>query len=215
MNKRIYKNVRLGKGSKVEEFVVIGQPPRGKKDGELPTVIGRNAVIRSGTVIYAGNKVGDNFQTGHNVMIRESNKIDDDVSVGSLSCVEHHVKIGKNVRIHSLAFISEYSILEDNCWIGPSVVLTNAIHPLCPKVKECLRGPTIKVNAKIGANSTILPAVTIGKNSFIGAGSVVTKDVLPSSVVAGNPARVINEVKDLKCKSGFSKRPYAADRDQE
>lgn len=208
MNRHIYKNVKMGKGSAVEEFVVIGKPPRGKKDGELATVIGDGAVIRSGTVIYAGNKIGKNFQTGHNVTVRELNQIGDDVSVGSLSCIEHHINIGNGVRIHSQAFIPEYSILKNRCWIGPGVVLTNAPHPLCPKVKKCIKGPSIEEDAKIGANSTILPAVKVGKGSLVGAGSVVVKDIPPLSVAAGNPARHIKKIRNLKCKYGLVKKPY-------
>ncbi|MFA6609982.1 MAG: DapH/DapD/GlmU-related protein [Candidatus Omnitrophota bacterium] len=208
MTKRIYKNVKIGKNSLIEDFVVIGHPPRGKKDGELSTIIGEGAVIRSGTVIYAGNRIGENFQTGHNVTIRESNTIGNDVSIGSLACVEHKVDIADGVRIHSQAFIPEFSKLEKECWIGPNVVLTNAPHPLCPKVKECLKGPTIEEGAKIGANSTLLPGVRIGRMSLVGAGSVVVDDVPSFSVAAGNPARKIKRVDQLKCKYKIIKRPY-------
>ena len=213
MNKKIYKNVVLGKGASIDDFVIIGRPPRGKKDGELSTIIGEGAVIRSGTVIYAGNKIGDNFQTGHNVTIRESNAIGGNVSIGSLSCIEHHVKIGDDVRIHSQVFIPEYSILKDRSWIGPNAVFTNAPHPLCPKIKECLKGPLIEEDAKIGANATILPAVKVGKRSLVGAGSVVVKDVPPDSVVAGNPAKVIKRIGELKCRRRLSNRPYDSKRD--
>lgn len=205
---RIYNNVKMAKDAVIEDFAVIGHPPRGKKDGEVPTVIGKGAVIRSGTVIYAGNVIGKNFQTGHNVTIRESNIIGDDVSVGSLSCIEHKINIGNRVRIHSQVFIPEYSELKDGCWIGPNTVLTNANHPLCSRVKDCLKGPLIGEGAKIGANSTILPGIKIGKGSLVGAGSVVVKDVPDMSVIAGNPARVIKKTKDLKCKSGIKDRPY-------
>lgn len=206
---RIFKNVSLGRDVTIEDFAVIGCPPRGKKDGELETVIGDGAVIRSGTVIYAGNHIGRNFQTGHHVTVRECNKIGDDVSIGSLSCVEHKIKIGNGVRVHSQAFIPEFSTLEDNCWLGPNVVLTNAPHPQCPKVKDCLKGPTIKKGAKIGANSTVLPGVTIGTDSLIGAGSVVVSDVPDRSVAAGNPSKVIKKTSDLKCWYKLIERPYA------
>lgn len=207
---RIYKNVKIPDDAVIEDFVVIGHPPRGKKDGEVPTVIGEGAVIRSGTVIYAGNNIGRNFQTGHNVTIRESNEIGDDVSIGSLTCIEYKVKIGSGVRIHSQAFIPEFSVLKDKCWIGPNVVFTNAPHPQCPKVKECLKGPTIEEGAKIGANSTLLPGVVIGKGSLIGAGSVVVKDIAANSVAAGNPAKIIKKTGDLKCKSKLAIKPYEA-----
>lgn len=212
MKKRIYKNVKIGKGAVIDDFVVIGTPPRGKKDGELMTVIGAGARIRSGTVIYSGNSIGKNFQTGHNVTIRESNIIGDDVSIGSLSCIEHTIKIGNGVRIHSQAFVPEFSVLEDRCWIGPNVVMTNAYHPQCPNVKGCLVGPSILKNAKVGANSTILPGVIIGMNSLIGAGSVVVKDVPASAVAAGNPAKVIKKISELKCKRKLSTGPYETKR---
>jgi acetyltransferase-like isoleucine patch superfamily enzyme len=192
-----HKAVALGVGSTVEDFCVLGAPPRGAYDGELPTTIGEGAVIRSHTVIYAGNVIGRNFQTGNKVNIRESNRIGDNVSIGTLSVIEHHVQIGNGVRIHTQAFIPEFSVLEDGCWIGPNVVLTNAKYPLAPNVKETLAGPVVRRGAKIGANATLLPGVVIGENALVGAGSVVVRDVAPGEVVAGNPARVIRHVSEL------------------
>ena len=192
-----YRGVTLGSGSTVEDYCIIGTPPRGAADGDLPTIIGDGAVIRSHTVIYAGNVIGRNFQTGNKVNIRESNHIGDNVSVGTLSVIEHHVEIGNNVRIHTQAFIPEFSVLEDGCWVGPHVVLTNARYPLSPNAKDTLAGPVIRRGAKVGANATILPGVVIGENALVGAGAVVVRDVAPGEVVAGNPARVIRHVSDL------------------
>ena len=192
----VHKNVALGQGTVVEDFCIIGAAPRGSKDGELPTTIGDGATIRSHTVIYAGNVIGTKFQTGNKVNVRESNKIGDNVSVGTLSVIEHHVCIGDNVRIHSQAFIPEYCVLEDGCWIGPNVVLTNARYPRSPDVKNQLAGAVIGTGAKIGANATILPGVLVGENALVGAGAVVVKDVPPGAVVAGNPARVIRQISE-------------------
>lgn len=216
-NFKIYKNVKLGKNSDIGDFVLIGVPPRGKKDGELPTIIGDNAVIRSHTVIYAGNKIGNNFQTGHGTMIREENEIGNNVSIGTQSIIEHHVKIKNNVRIHSGAFIPEFSVLEDGCWIGPKVCFTNAPHPKAPRAKEYLKGPIVKKHAKIGANATVLPGVVIGENSLVGAGSVVTKDVPANKVVAGNPAVVIKDIVDLKYPEELKteEKPYKRVREDE
>ena len=196
-NSRIYENVQIGENSLIGDFVVIGVPPKGKKDGELKTIIGRNAVIRSHSVIYAGNKIGDDFQTGHGVLVREENTIGDRVSIGTGSVIEHHIKIGDGVRIHSNAFIPEFSELQSDCWVGPNVVLTNAMYPLSKNVKQELRGPVVMSLAKIGANSTLLPGVVIGVDALVGAGSVVTKEVPSGKVVAGNPAKIIKDIKDL------------------
>lgn len=209
---RIYPGVLLGEGVEIGDFAVVGVPPRGRTEGELATIIGDGAVLRSGTVVYAGNQIGKRFQTGHHAMIREENEIGDGVSVGTNSVVEHHVRIGNGVRIHSQAFVPEYSVLEDLAWIGPNVVLTNAPHPQCPKAKECLKGPTIRRGAKIGANSTILPFLIVGEEALVGAGSVVTHDVPPRAVVAGNPARVLRGVDDLTCPVGLIEHPYGGGR---
>lgn len=194
---KVYSNVDLGVETAVEDFCIVGAPPRGAKDGELPTTIGAGSVIRSHTVIYAGNVIGKHFQTGNKVNIRESNRIGDNVSIGTLSVIEHHVEIADNVRIHTQVFIPEYSVLEEGCWIGPNVVFTNAKYPVSPGVKDSLVGPTIRRGAKIGANVTILPAVVIGEHALVGAGSVVTKNVPPGAVVAGNPARVVRHISEL------------------
>jgi len=194
----IYPGVKLGRDCIVEDFVVIGAPFRGMKEGEEETIIGDGAIIRSHTVIYAGNRIGKGFQTGNKANIREKNVIGDNVSIGTLSVIEHHVKIGNGVRIHSQAFIPEYCIIEDGSWIGPNVVLTNAKYPRSKNVKESLRGVHIKRNAKIGANATLLPGIIIGENVLVGAGSVVTRDVCKNAVVAGNPAKIIKSIKDIK-----------------
>lgn len=196
-NYKIFSGVVIGDGSFVEDYCIIGTPPRGKKSGELGTIIGRRAVLRSHTVIYAGNRIGENFQTGNKVNIRESNEIGNNVSIGTLSVIEHHVRIGNGVRMHSQVFVPEFTVIEDDAWLGPNVVITNAKYPLSPGVKDTLAGPLVKKGAKIGANSTILPGIVIGENALVGAGSVVVKDVPPGAVVIGNPARVIKYIDEL------------------
>jgi acetyltransferase-like isoleucine patch superfamily enzyme len=204
----LYPNVQIGEGADIGDFVVIGVPPRGRLPGELETVIGAGATIRSHTVIYAGNHIGSNFQSGHGAMLRECNDVGDDVSVGTNSVVEHHVTVESGVRIHSGAFVPEFSRLEAGCWIGPNVVLTNALHPLCPEAKHCLRGPVVERGAKIGANSTVLPDRRVGAGALVGAGSLVAHDVAPGAVVAGNPARPIKRIDDLDCPYGLIDHPY-------
>src|SRR6185295_5777935 len=165
----IHPNVSLGVDHEIGEFVIIGVPPRDAGAG-LETRIGPNALIRSHTVIYAGNSIGVNFQTGHSVLIRESNQIGDDVSIGSHSVIEHHLKIGNRVRIHSNVFIPEYSILEEDVWVGPNVVFTNALYPMSPGAKATLKGAHLMPGSKIGANATLLPGVVIGRDALVGAG---------------------------------------------
>lgn len=188
----ILPNVVLEDNVIIEDFCIIGiETPNSKNK---ITRIGAGSIIRSGTYIYQGNSIGKNFQTGNKVNIREDNFIADDVSIGTSSVIEHNIKISNGVRIHSQVFIPEFSLLEENCWIGPNVVFTNAKFPKHPNTKDNLKGPVIKENAKIGANVTILPNIIVGSGSLIGAGSVITKNVDSNSVVIGNPAKKIRTI---------------------
>ena len=209
----IYEPIQIGKDPIIEDFVILGKLPIGAKSDKMKLVIGDFPVIRSGTIIYAGNVIGNNFQTGDNARIREKNRIGNDVSVGSGSIIECECEIMNNVKIHSGCFIPEYTLIKDNAWIGPSVVMTNVLHPPCPAFKKyapisgkkCCHGPVVDKNAVIGAGAVILPGIVIGESSLVGAGSVVVKDVPPDYLVAGNPARVIKKVKEVECPLGFYK----------
>jgi len=199
----VHENVELGSNCIVEDFAIIGAAVRG--DDPYPrTVIGDDAVIRSHTVIYAGNVIGDRFQTGNKANIREFNTIGNDVSIGTLSMVEHHIRIGDGTRIHSQVFVPEHSVLDEGCWLGPNVVLTNARYPMTRLAKEQLEGPKIGKKAKVGANSTILPGVAIGDACLIGAGALVVRDTVPHGLYLGNPARRIGWM----CICGFPLKPY-------
>lgn len=197
INYKIFKDVIIGKDSHIEDYCIIGTPPRGHKEGDMETSIGQQATIRSHTVIYAGNKIGDNFQTGNKVNIRELNQIGNNVSIGTASIIEHHVCIGNNVRLHSNVFVPEYTVLEDDVRLGPYVVLTNTKYPFSPGAKDTMKGPTLKEGAILGANVTVLPGVIIGRRALVGAGSVVTKDVPDEAVVVGNPGKIIKIISDL------------------
>lgn len=188
----------IGPDCVIEAYCVVGYGDAATaSETTRPVRIGLGSHLRQFTVIYWGTEIGKRFHSGHKANIRESCSIGDDVSIGTLSVIEHHVRIGSRVRIHSQAFIPEYSIIEDDVFIGPNVVLTNAKYPASPDVKAHLRGPLIKTKAIIGANATILPGVVIGSQAVVGAGSVVTRDVETGTVVAGNPARAINTVSAL------------------
>jgi acetyltransferase-like isoleucine patch superfamily enzyme len=203
----IHPNVHIGAGTVVEEGAIVGHPPRGKEPGELPTSIGAGGVVRSGTVIYAGTTIGERFNAGHGAMIRENNVIGDDCSVGSNAVLEPGNRIGAGTRIHSQCFL-EHVTLGERVFLGPGVVFTDDPHPVCPRYLDCVLGATVEDDVSIGGNATILPGVKIGAGSLIGAGAVVTRNVANGTVVAGNPAHLIKQVKELVCFKGFFERPY-------
>ena len=181
--------------------------PVGEHPGELPLTIGDDAVIRPFSTIYAGNTIGDRFETGHCVMVREGNRIGNNVVLGTNAVLECNNVFGDNIVFHTLASASN-SVIESNCVIGPNVVMLDDPHPRCPSYLLCKRGPRVREWARVGANSTLLPGVVIGRDALVGGGSTVTTDIPDHSVAAGNPAKLRGTVQELVCHAGLHGRPY-------
>ncbi|MBS3137604.1 N-acetyltransferase [Candidatus Woesearchaeota archaeon] len=118
--------------------------------------------------------------------------IGDNCMVGTFVEIQKDVAIGNNCRIQSHSFICSLVTIEDNVFVGHGVMFINDLLPPSGDPKNWKR-TIIKKGASIGSNATILP-VTIGENSIIGAGAVVTKDVPADSVVVGNPAKVLRQL---------------------
>jgi len=188
----VAKNVTVGKRCVIQENVSLGMPAReflGKNRERLPaTTIGDNAVLRSGTVIYCAVTIGNNFQSGHHVLIREQTIIGSNVLVGTNTVIDGRTKIGDHVSIQSSVYIPSDTIIEDFVFIGPNSVLTNDKYPV--RKQQALKGPTIRSGATIGANATLLPEIEIGPGAVVAAGSVVTRDVPAWKLAIGVPARI-------------------------
>lgn len=212
----IGNNVILGKGTYVDYNVIIRNDVKIGKDafigvrsilGEYltdftierqnnvhPLIIGDNALIRSETIIYGDCVIGNNFQTGHRVTIRENSVIGHHVRVGTLSDIQGYCNIGNYVSMHSNVHIGQKSVIKDYAWIFPYVILTNDPNP----PSENLMGVVIEEFAVVATGAVVLPGIVIGKDALVGAGSVVTKDVLPETIVVGNPAKNVGSVYKIK-----------------
>lgn len=161
-----------------------------------PLTIGKKALIRSGSILYSGSTIGDNFSTGHQVTIREKAQIGNNVSIGTLSDIQGNCRIGNYVRLHSSVHIGQKSVLDDYVWIYPYVVLTN--DPTPPS--EDFIGVHVHSFAIIATGSIIMPGLDIGQDSLIGAGAIVTKSVEAYSVAVGNPAKPVSDIRKIKSK---------------
>jgi acetyltransferase-like isoleucine patch superfamily enzyme len=188
--------LRVGGGLSTDAGVQIGYPA-GRDAGEPVTSLGRDARLRSGTIVYAGARIGDRFETGHHVVVREECEIGSDVSVWSNTVVDYGCRIGDGVKIHSNCYVAQFTDIGEDAFLAPGVTIANDLYPGREDSREVMSGPTIGARAQIGVNVTVLPFVTIGPDSLVGAGSVVTRDVPAGAVVFGNPAVVRGRVEDL------------------
>ena len=133
-------------------------------------------------------------------------EIGDNTKIGTFVEVQKKAFIGRNCKISSHTFICEGVHIEDNVFIGHNVIFINDLYPRAATSEEKLQTdedwevvPTfVKKGASIGSSATILAGVTIGEKAIVGAGAVVTKDVPPYSVVAGNPARILRKIDDKR-----------------
>jgi len=181
---------------------VVGELP-GRKIADLTLSIGPHAIIRSFSVIYAGSRIGAHLETGHGAVIREENRIGDDFSIWNNSTVDYGCVIGSRVRVHTGVYIAQFTVIEDDVFLAPGVMIANDRHPIC---RDCMRGPTIKRAARVGINATLLPEIVVGEAALVGAGAVVTRDVPARAVVVGNPARVIGTVDQLTHSRSYLER---------
>jgi len=152
-------------------------------------------------------RIASDVKLGKNVRIHDFTnlygcEIGDDVKIGTFVEIQKGAKIGNRCKVSSHTFICEGVVLEDDVFIGHNVTFINDRYPRATNGEGLLQseadwdciGTLVKSGASIGSGATLLCGITVGENALIGAGSVVTKNVPPNSVVAGNPARVVKSL---------------------
>ena len=209
-NVTIYPGTKIGDNVYIESNAVVGRQPRPAKTSTLkiteplaPLEIGAGTTIGSGAVLYAGTVLGSCCLIGDTAVVRECCTIGDYVIVGTGSIVENTVDIGQKTKIQSGSYITAYTTIGRNCFIAPMVTTTN---DNCMGRTEdrfkYIKGATIHNGARVGGGSILLPGVSIAEESFIAAGSVVTKATLPGKVYMGVPARKFRSVPEKELLKG-------------
>jgi acetyltransferase-like isoleucine patch superfamily enzyme len=194
-NTVLLENTRIGDNVTIGSHCVIGVYPCGnanmrKTETTLPPLeIKSNVKVGNHVSIYTGTVISEDAFVGDQASIREKVSIGAGTIIGRGAMIELNTTIGSHCTIQTLAYVTADTTIEDHVFIGPCVSMSNDKYM---GAKEfTLKGPYIMEGAKIGNNASLLPAITIGINTVVGAGAVVTKSVPDFETVVGNPARKV------------------------
>jgi acetyltransferase-like isoleucine patch superfamily enzyme len=197
----VYDDTEIGDGCFIQDNVVLGKvpslsPTSQAKRGQLePLRLGAGSVVCTGAILYRSVQLGPGCIIGDLASVRERCVLGERVVVGRGTCVENDTLIGAHTKIQSNAYITAYMVIEDHVFVAPTVQTTNDNFMGRTEKRHALeKGATIRRGARIGGGSLLLPAVEIGAEAFVAAGSVVTRDVPPFKLVMGSPARVVRDV---------------------
>jgi len=205
-NNTLLRSAVIGQNTTIEDNCILGYDnisghfyDRGNKKGQEYTqvIIGENVLIRNGSTIYLGAAIHDNCWINHNAIIRENSVINKDTCIGSHCICQDNIYIGEQCLIHNFTQIAAKTRIESCVFIGPNVTLTdNSPIGYLRDLPNTIRGPILCFGCAIGGGATIYPGVVIGQESVVAGGSTVNRDVLPKSVVGGNPARKIKNINE-------------------
>jgi len=200
----VHDGVRIGDGVTVEDGAVLGKGPRlapgsaaaAGAGGAPPLTVGDGATICCNAVVFAGATIGAGAIVGDQAYVRERATIGARTVIGRGSAVDNDVAIGARVRVQTSVYLTAFSVVEDDVFVGPCAMTTNddAMGRIAPGTP--LRGATLRRACRIGGGAVLTPGVEVGAEAFVAAGAVVTRDVAPRAVVMGVPARVVREVPD-------------------
>jgi len=198
----IHDDVVLRDGVTVQDGAILGKPPvlaptstAGGSDVG-PLIIEAGAAICAQAVVFAGARIGAGAIVGDQAHVRERSVIGARTVVGRGSAIDNDVVVGDRVRIQTNVYLTGYSVVEDDVFVGPCAMTTN--DDTMARVPEGyeMRGAILRRACRIGGGAVLVPGVEVGEEAFVAAGAVVTANVPPRAVVMGVPARVVREVPD-------------------
>jgi acetyltransferase-like isoleucine patch superfamily enzyme len=192
----IGEHCRLGDGAVLGRSPALGPRSTASRAAPPPLLVESGAVVGACAVVLAGAQIGESAVVGDQAHVRERARVGEESVVGRGSAVDNDVTIGARVKVQTGCYLTAYSEVEDDVFIGPGVVTTND-HAMGRHARdEPLQGVVLRRACRIGGAAALLPGVEVGEESFVAAGALVTRSVAPRAVVMGVPARPIREVPD-------------------
>jgi UDP-2-acetamido-3-amino-2,3-dideoxy-glucuronate N-acetyltransferase len=198
----VHDGVVIGDDVVVQDGAILGKRPKlaptsgAAPVGDEPLVIGNGAAICAQAIVFASARVGAGSIIGDQSFVRERSVIGDGTVIGRGSAVDNDVTIGDRVRIQTSVYITGFSVIEDDVFVGPCAMTTNDDTMNRHGDDYRLAGATLRRACRIGGGVVLTPGVTVGVEAFVAAGAVVTADVPERGFVMGVPGRVVRQVSD-------------------
>ncbi len=200
----LHEDTVVGDDVRIDDHAVLGKLPMKAAASavttlrELPPLqIGRGCLVGAAVIVYRGAVIGNQVMLADQATVREDVTIGELTIIGRGVTVENKVTIGRRCKIETEAYITALSSIGDGCFVAPEVTFTN--DNFLGRTKERFKyhkGVTLARGARVGANTTFLPGVTVGEDALVAAGSVVTRDLPPRMICIGTPARPVRPVPD-------------------
>ena len=196
----IHDGVEIGDDCTIQDFALIGKTPvlapssSASREPLGPLVIEAGATIGAGSIVFAGARIGPGAIIGDQTHIRERAVIGRGTVVGRGSAVGSDARIGERVRIQTNAWLTSWTIVEDDVFVGPGVVTTNDAAMARGGTEVVLEAPVLRRACRVGGGVVLAPGVEVGEEAFIAAGAIVLRDVPPQTWVMSAPARGVRRV---------------------
>jgi acetyltransferase-like isoleucine patch superfamily enzyme len=199
----IHEGVIVGDGCVVEDHVVLGKQPRLARGSSAasaagtehqPLRLGARVTVCAGAVVFAGASIDDEAILGDQSYVRERASVGARTVIGRGSVLDNDASIGARVKVQTNVYVTAFSVVEDDVFLGPGVVTTNDDTMSRHGRQTPLRGATLRRACRIGGGAVLTPGVEVGEEAYLAAGAVLTRDLPPRAVAIGVPARVLREV---------------------